>query len=201
MDDSIRAELKGVFNSNPRELSNMTNTIKAVYTARMAESTGDFQTLDMDLLGRVVTQVTGGILGVDAPGAWFSDLTGADYIIQAPAFGVNDEQFEDWLEGLTADNLDEMGGTDRPYVEALEMIQRETLIGIGQGKYLIFDGAGFLHNKEGKAFELTWPSSGMNPVPAAVDPLTPMPELTSSTGLPPPAQGPDPADEAIEALV
>ena len=213
MDDSIRAELKGVFNSNPRELSNMTNTIKAVYTAMMAESRAvDFKALDLDLLGQVVTKVTGGILGVDAPGghSWeyggrtskhLSDLTSADYIIQAPAFGVNDEQFEDWLEGLTADNLDEMGGTDMPYQEALEMIPRETLIGVGQGKYLIFDGAGFLHNKEGKAFELTWPPSGMNPVPAAGDPLTPMPELTSSTGLPPPAQGPDPADEAIEALV
>lgn len=185
MDDSIRAELKGVFNSNPKALSAMTNTIKAVYTSMMAESgVSDFKNLDPDLLEEAVGKVTGGILDIDSPGTGWLD----DYTIQAPAFGVDADQFQDWIGGLTADDIDGMGGTDYPHQEAIEMIEDSTLIGVGQGRYLIDTGAGFLFNKAGKPFVLTWPSARINPDLAMVDPETEMPNIAAPTGLPAPVE-------------
>ena len=185
MDDSIRAELKGVFNSNPKALSAMTNTIKAVYTSMMAESgVSDFKNLDPDLLEEAVGKVTGGILDIDSPGTGWLD----DYTIQAPAFGVDADQFQDWIGGLTADDIDGMGGTDYPHQDAIEMIEDSTLIGVGQGRYLIDTGAGFLFNKAGKPFVLTWPSARINPDLAMVDPETEMPNIAAPTGLPAPVE-------------
>ncbi len=185
MDDSIRAELKGVFNSNPKALSAMTNTIKAVYTSMMAESgVSDFKNLDPDLLEEAVGKVTGGILDIDSPGTGWLD----DYTIQAPDFGVDADQFQDWIGGLTADDIDGMGGTDYPHQDAIEMIEDSTLIGVGQGRYLIDTGAGFLFNKAGKPFVLTWPSARINPDLAMVDPETEMPNIAAPTGLPAPVE-------------
>jgi len=156
---TITTYMGDVFVSNPKHSAAIIQTTKAVYSAMAADAGITDGVLDTDILESALEQVTGGVLEIEADGSgWFWD---DKYRIQAPARGVTADMFENYLEGLRPGDIDQMGGTLAfSSAEAVEKIQKGVLTNVGQGKYLVNIGSGYLLNKQGEPFEFEYGVKG-----------------------------------------
>jgi len=152
---TISTYLGSVFIANPKHHASIVQTTKAVYVAMAIEAGTIDGTFKKDLIDAALEQVTGGILEIEADGSgWFWDDT---YRIQPPARGVTANQFQNYLGGLRSGDIDEMGGVLAfTSDEAVEQIQEGVLVNIGQGKYIVNIGSGYLLNKNGDPFEFEY---------------------------------------------
>lgn len=152
---TISTYLGSVFIANPKHHASIVQTTKAVYVGMATEAGITDGIVDTDLLQSAVEQVTGEILEIEADGSgWFWDDT---YKIQPPARGVTANQFQNYLGGLRPGDIDEMGGVLAfSSDEAVEQIQEGVLVNIGQGKYIVNIGSGYLLNKNGDPFEFEY---------------------------------------------
>lgn len=156
---TINSYLADVFVTNPKHQAAMIQTTKAVYAAMAADAGITDGIIDTDILETALEQVTGGVLEIEADGSgWFFD---DHYKIQAPARGVTADMFENYLEGLRPGDIDEMGGVLAfSSEEAIERIQQGILVNVGQGKYLVNIGSGYLLDPTGKPFEFVYGVKG-----------------------------------------
>ena len=156
---TVNTYLADVFVSNPKHQAAIIQTTKSVYAAMAADAGITDGILDSDILEKALEQVTGGVLEIEADGSgiFFDD----HYKIQAPARGVTADMFENYLEGLRPGDIDQMGGTLAfSSEEAIEKIQSGVLVNVGQGKYLVNIGSGYLLNKQGEPFEFEYGVKG-----------------------------------------
>lgn len=149
----INEYLGTAFIANPRHQSAIIRATKSVYAALAADAGILDGTLDPDLLDSALEAVTGGVIMRDNPG-WG---TGDSYI-PAPERGVSEDQFEDWIDGITAADIEAMGGVMAITAdEAAKQVQEHgMLVGVGKGRYLVNVGTGYLLNPDGNPFELVW---------------------------------------------
>lgn len=155
MAPTITTYIGNTFIANPKHQAAVIQTTKAVYASMAADAGNMTGVLDTDLLKQALEQVTGGVLEIEADGSGI--LFDDKYKIQAPARGVTKEAFEGYLENLRPGDIDQMGGTLAfSSEEAIDKIQKGMLENIGQGKYLVNIGSGYLLNKDGDPFEFEY---------------------------------------------
>lgn len=152
---TITSYLGDVFVSNPKHQAAIVNASKAVYAALAADSGITDGVFDETLMEQALEQVTGGVLEIEADGSgWFVDDT---YKIQAPARGVTADAFENYLGGLRPGDIEQMGGIAAYSDEdAVDQIQKSILVNVGQGRYLVHTGTGYLLDNNGDPFELVY---------------------------------------------
>ena len=167
---TINTYLSDVFVSNPKHQASIIQTTKAVYAAMAADASITDGIVDTDILDKALEQVTGGVLEIEADGSGF--LFDDKYKIQAPARGVTEAMFEKYLGGLRPGDIDQMGGTLAfTSAEAVDKIQKGALVNVGQGKYLVNIGSGFLLNKDGDPFEFEYGVKGKGKYKAVTVPV------------------------------
>lgn len=150
MEDSV-LNASNALQEAPAQRADMLEAVRNIYAALSAEA-GDFEgVLDGDRLELAVETATGGVI------EW--DRGPEDSIIFAPRRGVTEDDFEDWVDGLRPSDLEAMGGVAgfEPK-RVLELIRDESMLqSVGQGRYLVQVGAGYLTTKSGEPFVLIWP--------------------------------------------
>lgn len=148
----VNSYLGTAYIANPRHQAAVVRTVKAVYASMAADAGIIDGTLDTDLLESALEAVTGGVIVRDNPG-WG---TGDSYVV-APARGVDEDQFEEWIDGLTIADIEAMGGIMAlEGDELVEQVQEGMLVSAGKGRYLVNVGTGYLLAPDGEPFELTW---------------------------------------------
>lgn len=123
---------------------------KALYAQKMAIN-GNFGTkddeVDIDVLQSVFTDIVGGYVDIEINSSSkedaFYDFFDNDYRIEAPKRGMDADQTEEWLESITAEDIDKLGGVKgMTSTEAAELIKGgyTVLVSTGSGKYYINNG-------------------------------------------------------------
>ena len=179
----VNSYLGTAFIANPRYQAAVVRTVKSVYAAMAADAGIIDGALDADLLNTALEAVTGGVIMRDNPG-WG---TGDSYVV-APAHGVDEDQFEEWIDELTIADIEAMGGIMAlEGDELVEQVQDGVLVSVGRGRYLVNVGTGYLLAPNGEPFELTWgvvpPIDTVVEEPGAINPA-PLPPLGNGESIP-----------------
>lgn len=130
-DTDSRLPLEGVRRAYPARTGGAVVSSIEAYYARLSQREGDHSGVyDEDRMIRAIDAVTGGIIEWDS-----GEHTSA---FPAPR-GVTNNQFEDFMDSLTPDDLDAMGGVAGISSKvALEQIRnRGRLVAVGDGEFLV----------------------------------------------------------------
>ncbi len=180
----VNSYLGTAFIANPRHQAAVVRTVKSVYAAMAADAGIIDGALDADLLNAALEAVTGGVIMRDNPG-WG---TGDSYVV-APARGVGEDQFEEWIDELTIADIEAMGGIMAlEGDELVEQVQEGVLVSVGKGRYLVNVGTGYLLRPDGEPFELTWgvvpPIDTVVEEPGAINQTPALPPLGNGESIP-----------------
>ena len=162
-DNEFNAALGAVYASRPKHHAAVREAARALFAQEMAMAgklnNKDEIGVDLD---SIITQITGGLVEVEWEGSsinksWYNGFD-VDYQIEAPVPGMDGDGVAEWMESITAGDIEAMGGVrGLGSTNAAEMINEGVvrLAGVGSGHYLLYTLAGnqFI-NETGEPFEL-----------------------------------------------
>ena len=127
------------------------DAIRSVYIKRSLDAGKDItEGFDEDILEQVVKDVTGGVFTIN------------DSKVISPKPGMEENDFEDWWDGLTMEKMEGFGGiaggkTKEDEVSLFESIKDiGKLISVGQGIYRVKVGKHFVFNKDGRPLTIKY---------------------------------------------
>ncbi len=138
----------------PKQGALIKEAVRMVYADKAVRTGMLGGVLEDATIEAAVNALTGGIIERDSPGLF----TGSHFI-EAPERGMDDEGFEDWMDGLTEPDIEKMGGVLGIAPEkALELIKDESILSsVGKGLYTVKDrNDRWLLDKEGDPFVLDY---------------------------------------------
>lgn len=156
---SFNQYIGSAYNHRPGQIEVLREAAKNLYAYESAIN-GDTsgEAMDSSRLDKLMNTVTGGMIELQHQGAggWGFD---PDYMVEAPADGVDGDAFIDWMENLTKDDVEAMGATGVS-AELTQAINDQTvkLMSIGDGKYNLEFKGGRINNIDGSPFILAWPT-------------------------------------------
>lgn len=156
-DSKLTAKLGSAYDRTPKQVEYIRDAARNLY-ARQSQLQGKYEKAKVDskILNYVVKETTGGIYKLEDQGSgfWSDD----DYSIEAPAYGVDQDQFVDWMENLTLEDVHAMGNNTYLEKEITQAINdREVrLITLGQGRYQVLRGGIPVVNDDLTPFVLRW---------------------------------------------
>ncbi len=136
------------FNNKQHKL--VLDSAKALYAQKLAER-GSFgfsnsldNVVDSELMKIVLDDITNGFADIKFKGSHkdkaFYNYINDEYRIELPRRNMNADQFEEWLDGITAADIDAMGGVkDMDSKEVAKIINDGAmrLVSAGDGKYKV----------------------------------------------------------------
>ncbi|MAH46075.1 hypothetical protein CMI37_09595 [Candidatus Pacearchaeota archaeon] len=136
MNQAIQQEIGLAFSlSGPKATSAIMGAVKNVYAWRAYQRQDWSPEIEALVLKEIVQEVTGGVVEIE----WneHSAFNDPDYKVQVPERGMDSGDMNDWLESITAEDLEQMGGTNSVTPEA------ETAERIRNGEYKLHAIGGF----------------------------------------------------------
>ena len=141
---AIDTVFDGAYLETPNHVEVLRGGIKAVYAQYMAES-GNYSSaegVDDDLLEKAINQVTGGIVELEwnESSGLIGAFTDENYSIEVPRAGMDAKDVENWMESITAKDIDTMGGVAGMESAEVAMIindGRAKLHSVGHGQYTL----------------------------------------------------------------
>jgi len=164
INQAIQLEIGLAFSqSGPKATSAIMGAVKNVYAHRAYQRQDWSQEMDVGVLEDIVQEVTGGIVEIE----WneHSAFNDPDYKVQVPERGMDSGDMNDWLESITAEDLEQMGGTHSVTPEddvAARLNNGEFKLhaigGFGQPvRYLLeWHSGAFVTDKNGAPFKLEY---------------------------------------------
>lgn len=141
---AIDTVFDGAYLETPNHVEVLRGGIKAVYAQYMAES-GNYSSsegVNDDLLEQAINKVTGGIVELEwnESSGLIGAFTDEDYSIEVPRAGMDAKDVENWMESITAKDIDTMGGVAGMESAEVAMIindGRAKLHSVGHGQYTL----------------------------------------------------------------
>lgn len=157
LDDEFNKIAGSAYRRTPKQLEILRQGVKDLYAQRSANA-GDTngEANDTTRLKQVFDEVTGGVFTFEDQGSgFFSDNA---YSIESPRQGVSQDQFIDWMEGLTQQEIEDMGASAAPaeLTKAINDMSVE-LITLGSGRYQVVRNGLPVINSDHTPFILSWP--------------------------------------------
>lgn len=150
----LQTSLGTAYAENPLQRKTVSNAVKAVY-ADLANRDGDMSgVIDSARVQEATDLVTGGLIDYES-GQW--RVGGETSTIEPPVRGMTTDQFEDWVDSLTPDDVEKMGGSNMDGKELIRILQDEAQLtsvrvaGKPYPVYVIKTEAGAVANKDGTA--------------------------------------------------
>lgn len=151
---SISTNVGTAYSGNPLQRKTVTSAIKAVY-ADLSRQEGDLSgVVDEARMEEATNMVTGGLIKYES-GQW--QIGGETSTIEPPVRGMTTDQFEDWVDALTPEDITAMGGSNMNAKEVLRLIKEEAQLESVRVAdktypvYIIKTEAGAVGNAEGTA--------------------------------------------------
>lgn len=140
----------------PKQVEILRDATRNLYAQQSAVQ-GKFEeaVTDDELLEGALNEITGGFFRLQEQGSGF--IYDNRYDIEAPARGVDQDQFIDWMENLTEEEVGAMGNTHlaRELTAAIND-QQVMLVSLGEGRYqVLHNGIPFV-NDDLTPFILRW---------------------------------------------
>jgi len=167
-DLSVDAVLLSTYADRPEQQAIIKQGVRALYAQKMAmqgrlnEGSVALAATDVDILHEAIVEVTGGLVDVEWDGSGF--LSDDDYQIEVPVPGMGVDDVEDWMDSITAADIDAMGGVKGfKSKDAAEMINDGVikLVSAGDGRYKVQTYSGrFFSKADGSDFNLTYGVKG-----------------------------------------
>ena len=129
IDPEINERLDNAYLHNPRHRGAVHDSIRAAYASLItAKGIVDTDEVDGGVMDDAVTLVTGGL------------VEHRSRLMEAPARGMDQDAFEEWIEGVTAEKIDELGGVAGFASSTIAEQLRDGdlgLVNVGRGRYLV----------------------------------------------------------------
>lgn len=138
--DRINQRLGDAYKHNSELHGTVTDAILASYAARSWKERDLSGTLSTSRLDAASKAVTGGILTIGG------GLFGRGYTIQPPRYGMTEAGFRDLV---TKADYSKVKGMKRD-----DILKQGTFESVGDGRYLVRIGPGYVHNDQGQPFIL-----------------------------------------------
>lgn len=150
----VDTALGAAYSDNPLQRKTVVEAAKAVY-ADMARTEGDLSgIMDSDRMQTALDQVTGGLIDYES-GSW--SISGQSSRIEPPQRGMTTDQFSDWIDDISVDDIENMGGSNMSSKAVIKLLKDDAqLVSVRvEGKrhpvYIIKTDAGAIANKDGTA--------------------------------------------------
>ena len=156
-DTELTAAIGSTYDRTPKQVEYTRDAARNLY-ARRAQLLGKYEDVvtDSDIMDHVVRETTGGIYNLEDQGSgfWSDDK----YSIEAPAYGVDQDQFTDWLENLSEADITAMGNNTQFNKEITQAVndQQVRLVTLGNGHYQVLRNGIPLVNDDLSPFILRW---------------------------------------------
>jgi hypothetical protein len=167
-DLTVGGVLKATYSDHPEQQAIIMQGVRALYAQKMAvqgnlhKGAAETAATDVDVANEAIVEVTGGLADIEWNGSGY--LSDDDYQIEVPVPGMRTDDVEDWMESITADDIDAMGGVKGfKSKDAAEMINDGVikLVSAGDGRYKVQTYSGrFFSKADGSDFNLTYGVKG-----------------------------------------
>jgi len=157
IESQINMVIQDVYMENMEHHSAVVQATKALYAAMAVDNAEFSGTINISLLEKAIDGVTGGIMSIEQEGTgWLDD---DNYLLAPPERGVTANMFENYLTGLSGDDIEYMGGLAMyEGKEAADAIREGRLVSSRKGSYIVIsaDSNEPLAAKDGEPFILEY---------------------------------------------
>ena len=156
-DTQFTAALGSAYDRRTKQVEYLRDATRNLY-ARQSQLQGKYEEVvtDPDILEYAIRETTGGIYQLEDQGSgfWSDD----NYSIEAPAYGVDQDTFIDWMENLTEEDVAAMGNNTQLTPEITQALndQKVRLISLGDGHYQVLRNGIPIVNDDLTPFILRW---------------------------------------------